>query len=109
MCLLYDVECKEVRTPEPECCLGSYMIGITTDFEFFFYLPLLPKSLRFYRKNYLKESNFVVTVRNGDRIFKYSFTGRISKKFRKAGSICIVVRVSSPMVKTVERVERRAQ
>lgn len=100
--LLYDLEGKEVRTPEPECCPGSYMKGITTDFELNFYLPLSPKSLWFCRKNYQKESDFVVTVRNGDWIFKFRFTGKIRKKYRKAGRICIAVRISSPIVKNCE-------
>ena len=85
------------------------MNGITTDFELNFYLPLSPKSLWFCRKNYLKESDFIVTVRNGDRIFKFSFTGKIHKKCRKAGRICIAVRISSPIVETVKRIERGAR
>ena len=109
MRLLYAVECEEVRTLEPECCLGSYMNGITTYFALNFYLLLLPKSLWFCRKNYQKENDFVVTIRNGDWIFKFEFTGRIYKKYRKANSICIVVRVSSPITKTVKRVERGAK
>lgn len=104
--MLRDGECVEARTKESDCRPGSYMNGIITDFEFNFYLPLSPKSLWFCRKNYQKENDFVVTVRNGDRIFKFGFTGRIYKKCRKANSICIVVRVSSPITKTVKRVER---